>query len=134
ARRWPAARLRVSSRRRRWRKSRHSAALSSGSDARRYWAARAAASRAAAPPRTSVGERAKRRGVRLAVDPPTRIRTGRALDSFACRFARIAGKKIRIGFGSDVRSGSKRTVLVVDDDAGVRLLCRVQLEEANFRV
>ena len=31
-------------------------------------------------------------------------------------------------------SDSKRTVLVVDDDAGVRLLCRVQLEEAHFRV
>jgi DNA-binding response OmpR family regulator len=30
--------------------------------------------------------------------------------------------------------GSKRTVLVVDDDAGVRSLCRIHLEEANFRV
>jgi DNA-binding response OmpR family regulator len=30
--------------------------------------------------------------------------------------------------------GSKRTVLVVDDDAGVRLLCRVNLEQSGFRV
>jgi CheY-like chemotaxis protein len=29
---------------------------------------------------------------------------------------------------------AQRTVLVVDDDAGVRSLCRVHLEEANFRV
>jgi DNA-binding response OmpR family regulator len=28
----------------------------------------------------------------------------------------------------------QRTVLVVDDDASVRLLCRIHLEEANFRV
>ena len=31
-------------------------------------------------------------------------------------------------------SGSKRTVLVVDDDPGVRSLCRLHLEEADFRV
>jgi DNA-binding response OmpR family regulator len=30
--------------------------------------------------------------------------------------------------------GRQRTVLVVDDDPGMRLLCRLQLEEANFRV
>ena len=29
---------------------------------------------------------------------------------------------------------SKRTVLVVDDDAAVRMLCRIHLEEAGFRV
>jgi CheY-like chemotaxis protein len=29
---------------------------------------------------------------------------------------------------------SKRTVLVVDDDAGVRRLCRLHLEDADFRV
>lgn len=51
-----------------------------------------------------------------------------------CGFARIAGKNIRSGFGSDVGSGSKRTVLVVDDDASVRLLCRIHLEQAGFRV
>ena len=33
-----------------------------------------------------------------------------------------------------VGSGSKRTVLVVDDDASVRLLCRIHLEPAGFRV
>jgi DNA-binding response OmpR family regulator len=31
-------------------------------------------------------------------------------------------------------SDSKRTVLVVDDDAALRTLCRVHLEEAGFRV
>jgi DNA-binding response OmpR family regulator len=31
-------------------------------------------------------------------------------------------------------SGSKRTVLVVDDDPAVRLLCRVNLEPAGFHV
>ncbi len=30
--------------------------------------------------------------------------------------------------------GSKRTVLVVDDDAALRLLCRVHLEKAGFHV
>jgi DNA-binding response OmpR family regulator len=33
-----------------------------------------------------------------------------------------------------VDTGSKRTVLVVDDDAALRLLCRVNLEEAGFEV
>jgi DNA-binding response OmpR family regulator len=33
-----------------------------------------------------------------------------------------------------VDTGSKRTVLVVDDDAALRLLCRVNLEESGFRV
>ena len=31
-------------------------------------------------------------------------------------------------------TGSKRTVLVVDDDAALRLLCRVNLEQSGFRV
>jgi putative two-component system response regulator len=30
--------------------------------------------------------------------------------------------------------GEERTVLVVDDDAALRMLCRVHLEEAGFRV
>jgi DNA-binding response OmpR family regulator len=33
-----------------------------------------------------------------------------------------------------VDTGSKRTVLVVDDDAALRLLCRVNLEQSGFRV
>jgi DNA-binding response OmpR family regulator len=53
------------------------------------------------------------------------------------QIGRISSKKTRIETtltSVPIGSGSKRTVLVVDDDPGVRQLCRIHLEEAHFRV
>ncbi len=42
--------------------------------------------------------------------------------------------QIRRNSREEKPDGFKRTVLVVDDDAALRMLCRVHLEEAGFRV
>ena len=42
--------------------------------------------------------------------------------------------QIRPDSGEEASDPLQRTVLVVDDDASVRMLCRIHLEEAGFQV